>query len=270
MSVRETGSGSAAAQAARGVTRHRWVERLARAGYAASGLIHILIGWIAAQVALGGSGEADQSGALTSLRSAPGGQALLWACVAGFAALALWHLIDALGGVQGLKNRVTEGTQAVVYAVLGVTTLGFARGSGSDGEQRTDDLTAMLMGMPFGRLLVAVVGGVILVVGGYHVYKGLSEKFLDDLQVLGARGPGRAVRLAGKLGYPAKGLALIIVGILFGLAAWHADPEEAGGLDAALKALTDRPFGGVLLVVVGAGLVLYGLYSIGRARYARM
>lgn len=270
MNQRDTGSGTAAVGAAREVTQHRWVQRLARAGYAASGLIHILIGWIAVRVALGGGGDADQSGALGSVRSAPGGTVLLWLCVAGFAALALWRVINAVAGADDLKDRLREAGNAAVYAVLAATTFGFARGGGSDGEQRMDELTATLMGVPFGRVLVGVVGLVILGVGGYHVYKGLSEKFLDDLQTTGGGAVGEGVRWAGMLGYPAKGLALLIVGLLFLLAAWRADPQEAGGLDAALKSLSSQPFGVALLLVVGAGLALYGVYCFARARFARM
>lgn len=224
----------------------------------------------AVQVAVGGGGDADQSGALGSLRSAPGGTVLLWVCVAGFTALALWRVVNAVAGVDELKDRVSEASQAAVYAVLAVTVLSFARGGSSDGEQRTDDLTASLMGMPFGRVLVLVVGAVIIGVGGYHVYKGLSEKLLEDLRTTGRGSVGRGVRWAGMLGYPAKGLALVTVGLLFAFAAWQADPEEAGGLDAALKALSEQPFGAVLFGVIAVGLVLYGIYSFARARYARM
>ncbi|GAA1175756.1 DUF1206 domain-containing protein [Ornithinimicrobium humiphilum] len=259
------------AQTARKISRNPWVERLARAGYAASGLIHVVIGVIAARVALGGSGgdSADQSGALESLRSAPAGPLLLWLCVAGFAGLALWRLLNAIVGVEELKDRATEGTQAVVYAVLGVTALSFARGGGSDGEESTQDLTATLLGAPFGRMLVLLVGATVVVVGGYHVYKGLSEKFLEDLQLPGGR-TGQVVRWAGRLGYPAKGIALVIVGLLFAYAGATADPDKAGGLDSALKTLVDQPFGPVLLGVIAVGLVLYGVYSFGRARYGKL
>lgn len=262
--------GNGAARAAHEVSRHGWVEKLARAGYAASGLIHVIIGWIAAQVALGGGGDADQGGALGSLRSAPGGAVLLWLCVAGFAALALWQLVDAVAGADELKDRVKDGAKAVVYGVLAVTAFTFARGGSSDGEQRTDDLTATLMGVPFGRVLVAAVGVGVLAVGGYHVYKGVSDKFLEDLRTTGGGSSGRAVTWAGRLGYAAKGVALSVVGLLFVFAAWQADPEEAGGLDAALKALSEQPLGVALLLVVAVGLVLYGIYSFARARYARM
>ncbi len=264
--------GQGAAQAAHDVSQSRWVERLARGGYVATGLIHIAIGWIAAQIALGGGGggSADQSGALSSLRSAPGGAVLLWVCVLGFAALALWHLLDAVVTAEEIVDRAKEAVLGVVYAVLGLAALTFARGGSTDGEQTTDDLTTTLMGMPFGRVLVGVVGLVIIGVGGYHVYKGVSEKFLEDLRTTGGGTVGTGVRWAGILGHAAKGVALLVVGILFAIAAWKADPDEAGGLDTALKTLAEQPFGAALLGVVALGLVLYGIYSFARARYGRM
>ena len=42
-----------AGRAARRLSDHPWLERLARVGYAGSGLVHLVIGWIALQVALG-------------------------------------------------------------------------------------------------------------------------------------------------------------------------------------------------------------------------
>ncbi len=262
--------GREAAATAGQVARSRWVERLARVGFAATGLVHVVIGWIALQVALGGGGEADQSGALASLRSAPGGAVLLWACVLGFAMLALWYAVATVTGGGPGKSRWSTAALAVVHAVLTVSTVGFARGAGADGEERTDDVTATLMGLPAGRVLVAAVGAVVVGVGVYHVYKGLSLRFLDDLRVPRTGATGRGVRLAGTVGYAAKGVALAIVGVLFALAALQADPEEAGGLDAALKTLAGQPFGRTLLVAVALGLVLYGVYSFARARWARM
>lgn len=263
--------GQEAAARADEVTQHPWVERLARGGFAASGLIHVIIGWIAARVALGGGGEADQAGALSSVRSAPAGSVLLWVCVVGFAMLSLWCVVSTITGNGAGKSRWSSAARAAVFGVLTVTTFGFANGGGgSSGEQRTDDITATLMALPAGRVLVAAVGAVIVGVGVYHVYKGLSLQFLEDLRPLGDGVAERAVRVAGTLGYPAKGVALTIVGVLFAVAAVQADPDEAGGMDAALKTLAGQPFGQTLLAAVAVGLVLYGIYSFGRARYARM
>ena len=61
-----------------------------------------------------------------------------------------------------------------------------------------------------------------------------------------------------------------VAGILFLVAAFAHDPNAAGGLDAALRSLAGLPFGQIVLWLVGAGLVVYGLFCFARARYARM
>ena len=43
------------------------VEKGARLGYAASGLLHLLLGWLALQLVLGHAATADQTGALAAL-----------------------------------------------------------------------------------------------------------------------------------------------------------------------------------------------------------
>ena len=81
---------------------HPALEAAARAGYAVSGLLHLLIGWIALQVAFGTvSKSADQSGALSALSANGLGKLLLWVAVAGFLGLALWQVADALVGHPG-------------------------------------------------------------------------------------------------------------------------------------------------------------------------
>jgi hypothetical protein len=97
------------------------------------------------------------------------------------------------------------------------------------------------------------------------VHKGWKRRFVRDL----VHNPGRFVTAAGRLGYIAKGVALAVVGVLFVTAAVHADPDEAGGLDSALRTLGGQPFGVVLLTVVALGLVAYGVYSFARARWTR-
>jgi hypothetical protein len=114
--------------------------------------------------------------------------------------------------------------------------------------------------------VVILVGLGVLVVGAYHVYKGWTKKFLEDLQ----KHPGGWATGAGRVGYIAKGVALAIVGVLVVAAGVHEQPQEASGLDGALKSLLDRPFGTPLLVVMALGIAAYGLYSFARARYAKV
>ncbi|GAB2622367.1 DUF1206 domain-containing protein [Pseudactinotalea suaedae] len=250
-------------------------ERVARIGYAASGVVHLLIAWIAAQVALGSSGEADEAGALEQLGSSTGGSVLLWVCAVAFAALALWHLVEAIvshggSGRDQLLDRVKAAGKGVVYGALAFTAFRVVTGAGADGGETTSEATATLMAAPAGRILVGLLGLVVLGVGGYHVVKGAKRKFLEDLGGTGKRQVSRAVTVLGMVGYVAKGAALAVMGGLFLTAALQADPDQPTGLDAALKTLRDQPFGVVLLLVVAVGLAAYGLYSFARARYSRM
>lgn len=152
---------------------------------------------------------------------------------------------------------------------LGATSLTFATGGSSDSGESSADLTATLMAAPMGRLLVGLVGLGVIGAGGYHIYKGWTKKFREDLVTTGGGSIGRGVEISGLIGYIAKGVALFVVGGLFLLAAIEADPEESTGMDGALKTLAEQPLGTVLLLAVALGLALYGVYSFARARFAR-
>ncbi|UFU02702.1 DUF1206 domain-containing protein [Ruania suaedae] len=257
-------------RAAREAADNPWFERVARAGFVASGLVHLMVGALAVRIALGGGGEADSSGALQALGSAPGGAILLWICTIGFLALALFQFLTAAVGGGGAGDKVKAAGKGVLYGALGVSALQYATGSGGSGGQSSTSMTGRLMQLPFGPILVAVVGAVVIGVGIYHVHKGWTRGFLKDLRASGHGTLGRGITGAGRAGYIAKGIALIIVGGLFGVAAWQSDPDEATGLDGALKTLAEQPFGTALLLAVAIGLILYGVYSFARARYARM
>jgi hypothetical protein len=253
------------------------LEKVARIGYAVSGLLHIIIGLIAVQLVMGsGGGSADQSGALSQVAAQPFGRVALWLGVVALVALGLWQLSEALFGGKGgdgserAQHVVKAAGKGVVYLALAFTTFSFADGGGSSSSQQSTDVTASLMQSTAGRLLVAVVGVGVLAVGGYHVVKGAKKKFLDDLRTAGGGSVGTTVTRLGQAGYIAKGVALAVVGVLFVVAAAQADPSEASGLDGALKTLGEQPGGQVILVVVGLGFMAYGLYSFARARYARM
>ncbi len=255
--------------AARAVGESRPVEYGARIGYAASGLLHLLIGWIALTVAWGRGGTtADQSGALSRLAAQPGGSVLLWISAAGFLLLGLWQLTEAITGAHGSKvsARVKAVGKFVVYVALAWTVFRFASGSGTSSRRQTQDFTASLLQHSGGRLLMGLVGVAILVIGGYHVYKGWAEKFLQDLR----EHPGRWAVSAGRVGYIAKGIALSIVGVLFMVGAWRRSAKNTTGLDGALRTLREQPLGAWLLTLVALGIACYGIYSFARARYTKV
>ena len=244
----------------------------ARVGYALSGVLHLLIAWIALQVAWFASGKpADQSGALQTVSASPPGRWALWVAVAGFLALGLWRLASALAvrtrGKSSRWGQKAKGiAKAVLYLVLAWTSLSFAKGQPSSSKTQNADFTATLLPHPGGRVLVAAIGLAIIGVGGYHVVKGWTRKFLQDL----SEHPGTLATRAGVVGYLAKGLALVVVGVLFVAAALENSSSKATGLDGALRSMRQQAFGSWLLTVVALGIGAYGLYSFARARYARV
>jgi len=147
---------------------------------------------------------------------------------------------------------------------------GDSGGSTSDGDTATD-VTATVLEQPWGVVLVIIAGLVVLGVGLYSIYNGATKGFKEDLEAgAGSGNVGTAIVGAGMAGYIARGIAFAILGILIVVAGWKSDPEQAAGLDAALRTLGEQPFGSVLLIIIGIGLALYGLYSIARARYIEM
>lgn len=242
------------------------VEKGARLGYAVIGLVHLLIGYLALRIAFGGGGEqADQSGALSTLASNPGGAALLWIAVVGFALLAVWQ-VTVIATDEEAKEKAVAAGKAVMYAAFAVTASRLATGGSSDSREQTQDFTATLMEDPGGRIAVGLIGLAVIGGGGFHVYQGWTEGFLEDL----AAHPGRWAVVAGRIGYVAKGVALIVVGGLFVVAALKERASEATGLDGALRTLREAPYGKVLLTLVAIGIAAYGVYSFARARYAKV
>ena len=116
---------------AREAEANRGLRGVARAGYAANGCVHILVGVIVLVVAFGGDGETDQAGALKAIGAAPLGFLALWALAIALLGLGLYHLLEgvlAWGGDAARKwgRRVSEWGQALVFIALG-----FSIGTGS-------------------------------------------------------------------------------------------------------------------------------------------
>jgi hypothetical protein len=251
----------------------RALKILARGGFAMNGLVHILIGGIALGVAFGGGGEADQGGALGSLAQTPGGTFALWVVAIGLLALGLFQVLEAIL-VRGTDkdawaDRAKEGGKGVAYLAIGGSAAVYATGGSSDSSGQSQGLSSKLLAEPGGVFALILVALAIAAVGVYFIVKGLRKKFLSD--IVEPQGPiTTAIVVLGVGGYVAKGVALVAVGALFGVAAATADPSAATGLDGALKSLVALPFGMAILTVVALGLIFYGVYCFARAKYAQL
>lgn len=133
--------------------------------FIANGLVHIILGATAAGLALGKSGEAEQSGAMQQMASQPFGMVLLWLCMLGCALLALWNLANAFFGTATLrghgsndprdehgrerwKDFVLAIAQGITYAAVAVLFGKFVFGQGSDSGQSSQQASSTLAQAP--------------------------------------------------------------------------------------------------------------------------
>lgn len=247
---------------------------LARAGFVASGAIHIALGLLALRVALHQSARSDQSGAIEQVGKLPGGPVLLWVMTVGLFGLALWLVLAAVFAVGAQDSKrwsrvVQNAAKAAAYAALALTAFAFARGGSSNAKTSTERTSSDLLAVPGGQALLVLIGLVAAGVGVYLVVKGVRRRFRRDLD-MPSGSAGRAVTVLAIVGYVAKGIAVVSVGVLFVVAAVTLDARRATGLDGGLRALADLPFGKVILIAIGVGLIAFGLYTFVRARYARL
>ena len=249
-----------------------------RAGLVAYGVVHLVVAFLAVTLALGESqGRASSTGALQEVAQQPFGGVLLWLIAVGMLLLVAWRLLQATlgrrdehGEVEWGKRAVSAG-KAVIYAALGYSAVRVATGSsgnGGSGGSSEETLTATVMNWPAGKWLVVLIGLAVIGYGGFQIHHGWNEKHAKHLAAEGRSGEaGRAYLLLGKVGYTAKGIALILVGGLFCWAGLTHEAGKSGGMDQALSTVLRQPYGSVLVALVGLGLGCYGLFCFARARH---
>ncbi|MBO1073944.1 DUF1206 domain-containing protein [Roseomonas marmotae] len=255
------------------------LELLARLGYAARGVVNLIIGLLAFLAALGQGGQTTGSkGALLSLLSHPFGGVLLGVVALGLFGFALWRgcqsLLDADSKGRGAKAMVVRAGQmisAFTYAGLGIFAaaliIGRAVGS-TDDAQQAQDWSRWLMAHPFGEVLVALAGLVVAGVGVGMLVRARKASFTRHLEC--PEPAGSWVVKLGRIGFSARGVVFLIIGAFLVIAAWQSDPEEVRGLSGALRALQGQPFGRVLFGIVALGLAAFGIFEFAEARYRRI
>ncbi len=252
---------------------------LARAGYVANGLVHVLIGVIALVVAFGGDGATDQSGALMVISAFPLGFVVLWFIAIALCALGAWQLVQGIlvrpptDDAQGLARmwglRIGAWGQAAIFTALGLIAASVAIGARIDTEEAVERVSRGVLSVPGGPVVLALTGLGIGIGGIVFVVMGVRRSFRSKVTIP-REGVGRNLAGLGVVGFVAKGIALMIVGVLLVVASLSGDATTAGGLDGALKALLHLDAGPWLVAAVGVGFVAYGIFCFFRARFARL
>ena len=259
------------------VARSDGFEWLARAGFAARGLIYGIIGVLAIKLAVGvGGATTNQQGAMKAIAHQPFGKVLLILVAIGLAGYSVWRLIHALLGhgpedSDSRFERVAAFGSGVVYAGLCAIAVEILLGSGSSGSGSTHKTTAGVLDWPGGTWLVGIAGVVLIGIGLFQGYRGLSKDFLKDSKTEQMSAWVRHwIEWIGTFGHLARMVVFGLVGVFLIKAAVDYNPNKAVGLDGALAKLAHQSYGPFLLGIVAAGLVAFGLYSLSDARYRRI
>lgn len=253
----------------------------ARIGLVAYGVVHLLVAWLAVQVALGdldgdGVGKADKTGALQSLAANPAGGFVLWLITIGLGFSALWQLLEALTGARESRQekllRVMNLGEALLFAYLAYSAAKLATGkSASSTDQTQLGIIGTLLSKEWGKPVVIVIGLGIVTAGLFVAHHGWAKRFSRE-QDFGkvSASTRRVVTRLGQVGYIALGSVYGIAGALVVVAAVKTQPSKATGLDVALKTLAAQPYGTVLLLLIAAGLAAFALFTFMDARFRRV
>ena len=277
-------AGRAANRTARNAASSRWITILARIGYGAKGVVYLIIGWLAVQVAIGAGGKTtDQRGALQVISEQPFGKFLLALVIIGLIGFAIWCFLQAWfdtegkgNDIKGIIGRLGYAITGISYAILafGAFQLVTRTGTGSATKSTTastQDATAQLLNHSWGVVAVVILGLIVIGVAFYMFAKAYTAKFQKRLRLTGLSAQlKRGVIFLGRFGYAALGVVFSIIGIFLIVAAVQHNPHEAKGLDSVLRTLVQQPFGPWLLGIVALGLVAYGVYSFVEARYRQV
>ena len=245
----------------------------ARVGLTARAVVYLVMGWLAIMLATGSIAHVDQRGVLVTLLSKPFGTLLVVVLLVGFVAYALWRLSEAVFGVigepPGPGPRLKSLGRGLAYLAVAWSAFEILRGARATQAGQQAHLAATAMAAPAGRIAVGVVGLGVVVAGLVMVEEGWSKKFMKYFGSLPLR-LRTAVVWLGHIGTVSRGLVFAVAGALVVVAAVKAQPADAGGIDVAVRTLLGWPLGHQLVVLLGLGLVLFGVYGLAEAAWRRV
>ncbi len=266
------------AEAAERARPFRW---LVRAGFIARGITYGLIGALALALSAG-AGTADtaanQQGALELLSRSWLGLAALVVIAAGLLAYALWKLALGVfgsgpegGGASGLTDRIAGIGGGVAYIAFFLVAVRVLAGSGGGSSGTPEHTAAGVLGWPGGSVIVGAAGAILLGISLFQLWEAVSASFMKDSKTgRMSRDERRLFKAAGRIGLSARALVFVLIGYFVLKAALDYNPRSAVGVDGALARVHHEPAGPWLLALVGAGLIIFAVFSLAEARFRRL
>ena len=256
-----------------------WLTWAARFGYAACGTVYLAIGLAAVAVALGIADDpAGAHDVMVLVASQPFGPFALAALGIGLAGYAALNFAGAISdperrgvSLMGLITRAVDILTGTLYISLALAALGIVMNPADNATKIVVAWAATVLALPFGKQLLAMIGGSLIVSGGYLFYRTSQEPFGEMLDRRSLSPDTRRwIVFAARVGTAARGVIFVVCGLFAIRAAITSSAESVGDVGDALATVGSTTFGPVLLAAVGAGFIAYGGYQLAKARYQRI
>jgi hypothetical protein len=269
-------------EAAEEIIRQPFVKRLAKFGFYTKGFLFIVIGVLAILVAIGDRGGklADPTGALTYIAQFTYGKILLIIFIAGAFGHGAWNILRGVADVdnagknwQGIVKRSIAVGVGLFYFFLAWTAWSIVVTVGVEVQNGTvqKTLTALILALPLGSILVFLIGLIVIGAGVSECYRGVTGKFQEDFRLRELQGGKRkVVTVLGSLSFTARAVIFGLMGYFFMRAAIESNPNTAMGIDGALRILGQSYYGKILLFIAATGVICHGVLSLYEARYRRI
>lgn len=252
------------------------IKLLARLGFATIGIVYVLMGALALLAASGQQAGAhtDKQEAVQHLQNLPGGRGLLGLMALGLLGYILWRFTQAIrdtenkgSGAKGLGIRLWYVISGLFYSGLALYAGRLAlQGRAAPGGDASRSLTATVLQWPGGDWLIILVGVVVIGAGVFQFYRAYSGQFQKDVNASRLpAGQQQLVYRTGQVGFTARGVVLGIIGYFFVQAGQQSRAGAVGSTDEAFDLLATM--GPVVLGVVAAGLMAFGMYMLVQAKY---
>jgi hypothetical protein len=250
---------------------------LARGGYAARGVLYLIIGIFALLAAHDSTKPKDSHGSLEALLAQPFGYFLVGLVVAGLLAFAAWRVLQATRDVdhhgkdfKGLIIRAGLLAGGLVNGALAIFALGLLvkiKSSGNSAGQ-TKDWLAHLLSWEHSNLLVYLIALIPLGVGIAHIFKGWKASFEKYFEA--GEDVMRYVRPVSRFGLIARGVVFIEIALLLAVSGSAYQAVDPPGMKEALDALQHLPAGWLALIVMALGLIAFSVYSFSEAFWRKI
>lgn len=253
---------------------------IAQVGLTAKGVVYCLLGLLAFMAAFNINGQsasdADKAGVFDFVSQQTGGRVILGLIALGLISYTIWRLIQTFSDTEnkgsdakGLSARARYLFSGLVYGSLAVSAFRMLLSNSSGAGDNKQNIARELLSKPFGQWLVGISAAILLAVGIYQIYYGLSEKYRKHAEKVSHSSKRKLLLTAGKVGYVSRGLVWLILAWLFFKAALNSNSAQAGDTSKAMTFLENSAFGSYMLAAMGLGLICYGLFNFIRARYER-